>query len=89
MRTMLWSCAAAMAVVLATGSARATAEEIPLWPDEQEQRLKELSNDMRAAQRERFDALFFSKDKEEQKRLDKRVREVQKERSKLLRARGQ
>jgi uncharacterized membrane protein (DUF106 family) len=61
-------------------------QEIPYWPADQEKRLKELGDELLEVQRERFQAIFFSKDEEAVKRLDERFSSIQKERRALIKA---
>ena len=65
----------------------ALAQDVPTWPSEQEQRLKEVDTQLLDVQRQRFAALF-GKDKESTKQLEQKFSELQKERRQLLRATG-
>jgi hypothetical protein len=84
---MRWKLAAAALLggmlTLAAPPAPLFAQQAAYWPSEQEQRLKALDAELLSLQRERFQALFFKKDSDEAGRLDKRFKEVQKERRQL------
>jgi hypothetical protein len=64
-----------------------SADEVPEWPSEQEERLKQADKAVLDLQRARFRALFGN-DKEEAKRLDRQFKELQKDRNQLLQATG-
>lgn len=78
----------ALAVVLAAPPDTAGAGDMPVWPAEQEARLKELDAEVLSVQQERFTVLFFSKDEGEKARVEKRFGELLKERRQLLQAMG-
>lgn len=65
------------------------AEDAPLWPDEVEERLKELDKEILTVQRARFRGIFFGENAGDRAELEKRFRDVQRERRRLLRASGQ
>ncbi len=75
-------------VLLLSAVARAApAGEVPAWPTEREQRLKDLDAQLLDVQRQRFAAVFGT-DKDAVKRWDKQFAELQNERRQLLRATG-
>jgi hypothetical protein len=64
-----------------------SADEIPEWPSEQEQKLKQVDKQVLELQRARFRA-HFGDDKKAAKRLDRQFKELQKDRNELLQATG-
>lgn len=91
MRLVKWTRATGLSVALALTFALVpaiSADEIPEWPSEQEKALKQADQQLLDVQRARFQAIFFGKDKEKVKRLDKQFKELQKDRNELLEATG-
>jgi predicted transcriptional regulator len=92
--SMLQRWALAMALGTALGALavpiRVPAEEASYWPeDEDDKELKKLDNEVLRLQKARFQAIFAEKkDDEEIKRIQKKFKEAQSERHKLLRKTG-
>lgn len=85
-RLMLWG---ALVFVLA-GPARLAraADDIPYWPSEQEERLRQVEHDLLDVQRD-LAAARFNNDEKQVEKLSKQYKEIQDERVKLMRATGQ
>jgi hypothetical protein len=64
-----------------------SADEVPEWPSEQENKLNQADNELLDVQRARFRALF-AQDKEGAERLDRQFKALQKDRNQLLQATG-
>ena len=84
--------AALLAIVFATlcsgaGSAARAESDVPYWPSEQEERLKEVEKQSLDLQRKLF-VTHMNQDGDAVKRLSKEFQSVQRERVQLLRATG-
>lgn len=88
-RTILAAVLAAPLFAL-TAPAPVTAEEVGYWPeDKDDERLKDLDNDVLRLQEARFRALFApNKDEKEVARLEKEFKAAQNTRRDLLRKTG-
>ena len=86
-RRFAWFAACALFVVAALPGPL-WSQTAPHWPSDQEKRLKEVDGQLLDLQRQRFQAIFFSKDKEAVKQLDARYKSMQKERRTLIEATG-
>lgn len=85
-RLMLWG---ALVFVL-TAPARLTraADDIPYWPSEQQERLRQVEHNLLDVQRD-LAAARFNNDEKQVEKLSKQYKEIQDERVKLMRATGQ
>lgn len=78
-----------LALVLA-GPARLAlaADDIPYWPSEQEERLRQVEHELLDVQRD-LAAARLNNDEKQAEELSKQYKEIQEERVKLMRATGQ
>ena len=69
---------------------KVAADDVSYWPDdEDDQRLKELDNEVLRLQKARFQAIFAeNKDEKEVERLGKEFKKAQKARAEMLRKTG-
>jgi cob(I)alamin adenosyltransferase len=77
-----------LAVLLAGPGPAFAGSDIPYWPSEQQQRLREVEHDLLDVQRQLAAARLNNKDEKQVEKLSKRYSEIQDERVKLMRALG-